>query len=250
MTAHNTIRCPMSRIFGLLLGAVLLLYVAGHPALAQTATNLICNACVGASDIANGAVRSGEIANSTIVSADIKDGSIKAQDLANNSVTGPKILNNSVSSADLAPALNLGTPGNDGDFTVKQAAGPVGVRLNGDNSTVTNRYSSAPNQSNGLVKAWARIRFDGSVESCWRCNTNNVFTKRTAVGFYFVDFTPLATDVSGRPRSVVADIHEGIGSASVWFTVAPDTFDPSRINVIAVNSNASFEDQSFTLLIY
>ena len=179
--------------------AVFLMALLTAPAVAQTASNLICNACVGASDIATGAVKSAEIANSTITSSDIKDGAINNQDLRNNAVTGAKIKNNTITSVDVAPSLNLGVAGNDGDFTVKTAGGAVGVRLNGDAGNITNNYSSNPSQSNGLVKAWARINTDGTVHSCWRCNPNSPFTTKIVTGRYHVDFTPLATDITARP---------------------------------------------------
>ena len=217
---------------------------------AQTASNLICNACVGASDIANGAVRSGEIANSTILSQDIKDGAIKAQDIANNAITGAKILNGTVTSVDLAPALNLGTAGNDGDFTVKQAAGPVGVRLNGDNATVTNLYSNAANQSNGLVKAWAKINMDGTVRSCWRCNPDPAETRKIFAGQYEVDFTPLATDIRGRPRVMVNDSHQEF----LWFVslnrMASRDGDPSSVAVSLTALNGAGVDAYFSVVIY
>ena len=104
------IRYVKARFAGCCFIAVIAM-VLSSPAVAQTASNLICNACVGASDIANGAVRSGEIANSTILSQDIKDGAIKSQDIANNAITGAKILNGTVTSVDMAPSLNLGTGG-------------------------------------------------------------------------------------------------------------------------------------------
>ena len=233
-----------------LAGAAALLLLTDAPALAQTASNVICNACVGASDIANGAVRSGEIANSTIVSADIKDGAIKAQDLANNAVTGAKILNNSITSVDLLPNLNLGKAGDDGDFTVKNAAGVVGVRQNGDNASVTNLYSSAASQSNGLVKAWAKLAADGTIVACWRCNTDPGLTQRASQGIYNVDFTPLAGDVRGRPRTATADLHGTGNDFFTMITLTDNALDFSQVTVVSANTSGSFTDKAFTLVIY
>ena len=113
-------------------------------AFAQTATNLICNGCVGSSDIGTGVVKSSEIANSTIVSSDIKDGTINSQDIRNNAVTGAKILNNTVTSVDVAPTLKLGTAGNDGDFAVKNTFGTTAINLNGDAATSPIFFRAAP----------------------------------------------------------------------------------------------------------
>ena len=94
--------------------------------------------------------KSAEIANSTIVSSDIKDGAINSQDIRNSAVTGAKIKNYSVTSIDLLPNLNLGKAGDDGDFTVKDAGGAVGVRLNGDGANITNQFSGTPSPKQRL----------------------------------------------------------------------------------------------------
>ena len=71
---------------------------------------------------------------------------------------------------------------------------------------VTNLFSNEEDESNGLVKAWAQIDADGTIIACWRCNTDPAETRRTSTaGHYEVDFTPLATDITGRPRSVALD---------------------------------------------
>ena len=220
---------------------------------AQTATNLICNGCVGASDIANGAVRSGEIANSSIESADIKDGAVKAQDIANNAITSAKILNYAITSVDVAPGLNLGRSGNDGDFTVKTGTGGVGVRLNGDAGNITNLFFPDAGKSNGLVKAWARINENGSILGCWRCNKNSMQTKRLGIGTYLVDFTPLNPDISARPIVTVARTNAFTSSTQVWrvIGISIDSTDKSAVTVVTVrgDTGATF-DTDFTIMVF
>jgi hypothetical protein len=45
---------------------------------------------------------------------------------------------------------------------------------------------------------------------------------RIAPGFYTVDFAPLATDITGRPRTATVDAHEAgeIGGGSRVLTLA------------------------------
>ena len=221
---------------------------AAETAAAQTASNVVCNSCIGPNDIATGAVRSSDIANSTIESHDIRDGAINSQDIRNNAITGNKILNGTVTSVDIAPSLNLGIPGNDGDFTVKNAGGTVAVRLNGDGANVLNLFSDVPGQSNGLIKAWARINPDGSVHSCWRCNTDPAQTLRGGIGAYSVDFTPLATDIRARPRVVVLDSHDMLPTFGDVIKV-DDSGDFSSVNVRTFDLDGLGEDSAFTVLI-
>jgi hypothetical protein len=68
-------------------------------AVAQTATNLICDGCVNSKDIKNGSVTGRDIKNRSITGADITDGSI----------TGADIQNGSVAPADLAAPPMVGT---------------------------------------------------------------------------------------------------------------------------------------------
>ena len=219
---------------------------------AQTASNLICNGCVGASDIASGAVKSAEIANSTIVSSDIKDGSINSQDLRNSAVTGAKIKNFTITSVDILPNLNLGKAGDDGDFTVKNASGTPGVRLNGDGANITNLFSAAASQSNGVVKAWARINGDGTIHSCWRCNTDPAVSRRLSTGNYKVDFTPLASDITSRPVAVTE--RDNVLDSTQAARAISTLLSASDLSAVFVATQASttgaVTDTDFTVMLF
>ena len=115
----------------------------------------------------------------------------------------------------------------------------MGVRLDGDSGNVTNRFSSLPSQSNGLIKAWARIESDGTLHSCWRCNTAPGETGRAGTGLYFVDFTPLTSDLTGRPFHVAP--RDNATAFTTTRNSVPATFvnalDLSTVNVMLVTGD-------------
>jgi hypothetical protein len=96
-----------------------------------------------------------------------------------------------VNSSDLKARLNLDEDGKDGRLRVRDAVGTNAVQLNAANGSVTNLFSNAADESNGLVKAWAQINADGTVAACWRCDSEPSETNRFQTGFYEVDLTPL-----------------------------------------------------------
>ena len=82
-----------------LMGALALLGPAD--AWAQ-ATDLVCDQCVGTSDLAVGAVKGGRIAGGAVTSGKIADGEVKTPDLAVDAVTSPRIQDGQVKTPDLA----------------------------------------------------------------------------------------------------------------------------------------------------
>ena len=152
--------------------------------------------------------------------------------------------NNCIKSNDLKARLKLREPGRDGRLQIRDADNETAFNLNGTSGNVTNLFSNLEDESNGLVKGWARVNADGSVAACWRCNTDPAETRRTGAGVYEVDFTPLATDIQGRPRSVVLN---GVGGSAV---TADNPGDPSSVFVGTINLSDAFEDNVFILLIY
>ena len=115
---------------------------------------------------------------------------------------------------------------------------------------MTNLFSNEEDESNGLVKAWAQINADGTIAACWRCNTDPAETGQTSLGDYEVDFTPLATDISGRPRSATID-NLGTGSAaSGTIELADRSGDPSSVFVSTEDAAGAEADRPFVLIIY
>ena len=123
------------------------------------------------------------------------------------------------------------------------------------NGAVKNKDLSS-SVSQGLVKAWARLNANGTVISCFRCNPEPSETRRLGVGIWEVDFTPLGTDISTRPRMCTSE-HFTPGAAG------PNTDDNicntststdlSTVNVRiwdgGVTPNTP-EDDQFTVIIF
>jgi hypothetical protein len=153
-----------------------------------------------------------------------------------------------VNSSDLKARLNLDEDGKDGRLRVRDAVGANAVQLNAADGSVTNRFSNAPDESNGLVKAWAQINADGTVAACWRCDL--IETTRLGTGRYEVDFTPLGPDITGRPRSAtIDDLVEGNEPPS-FIDLADRIGDASSVFVQTADVDGTDADRAFILLIY
>ncbi len=112
---------------------------------------------------------------------------------------------------------------------------------------------AAPNLLNkeGNLKAWAMINADGTIESCWRCNTDALETQKTQTGVYEVDFTPLATDISARPRLATPQIHGvDVLEFPVLIDLADRSGDLSSVFVVIRNTNNTLTNAPFVLVIY
>jgi hypothetical protein len=157
---------------------------------------------------------------------------------------------NCVRSNDLKARLTLRESGQDGRLQIRDADNATAFNLNGASATVTNLFSNLEDESNGLVKAWAQINADGTIAACWRCNTDPAETRRDAAGQYEVDFTPLATDITGRPRSATVD-NIGAGFVPARTITLADRFeDPSSVFVATADLSDAFTDTPFVLIIY
>jgi hypothetical protein len=153
-----------------------------------------------------------------------------------------------VSSTDLKPNLKVCDDDNDGRLRV-ESGDRTAVELRGSTANVTNLFSNDEDESNGLVKAWAKINADGSIAACWRCNTDASETLRTGTGLYSVDFTPLAPDITGRPRSATVS---GVSATPLATIRMADTAgDASSVNVATNNpTTGAFANAPFVVLIY
>ena len=100
--------------------------------------------------------------------------------------------------------------------------------------------------SNGPLKAWAKIAADGTVIACDRCNTDSGQTMQVGAGLYHVDFTPLGTDLSGRPFSTLINLSDGgngeVGQISAMSLGA----DPSTVLVRTEGASGAAADKAFT----
>jgi hypothetical protein len=156
-----------------------------------------------------------------------------------------------ISSSDLKARLDLDEDGKHGRLRVRNADGDSAVELNASNGNVTNLFSNEENKSNGLVKAWAVINSDGTVAACWRCNKDPNETRRINQGEYEVDFTPLGTDIRGRPRVSAPDGGKRRSGFVVVLSAALSPDDSSTVQVITgVATTGGSTDTPFTLVIF
>jgi hypothetical protein len=156
--------------------------------------------------------------------------------------------------SDLRANLVVGGATGDARLRLRDGGNANGFDLRATTGNVTNRFSNDENESNGLVKAWAQIEADGTVVACWRCNADPEETRRLGTGLYEVDFTPLDTDLRGRPRTATIDVHIGLSLADAAFvegsaTLADRVVDASSILIITFNQG-TLADRSFVLAIY
>jgi hypothetical protein len=153
-----------------------------------------------------------------------------------------------VSSSDLKANLVVGGNTGQGRLRVRNEDRDNAVELRASTANVTNLFSNDEDESNGLVKAWAKINSDGTIAACWRCNTAANETFRVSEGLYEVDFTPLATDISGRPRSATVSGDGAVPQAVIRIADIP--VDASSLNVATNAPGGALNDTPFVLIIY
>jgi hypothetical protein len=102
---------------------------------------------------------------------------------------------------------------------------------------------------NGIVKGWAKIASDGSIVSCYKCDTDTNATEQLAVGSYIVSFSPLGADISARPRSATLDTHIS-GTILGEIGLATSVASPDSIFVKTADSAGVDADKSFTVIVY
>jgi hypothetical protein len=150
----------------------------------------------------------------------------------------------------LRARINLRESGRDGRLQIRDADNEPAVSLDGGSANLTNLFSNLEDESNGLVKAWAQINADGTIEACWRCNTDTSETRRFGTGDYEVDFTPLATDITGRPRLATIDVHVADQTTARTIDLADRSGDASSVFLRTSDANGTPSDRPFVLIIY
>lgn len=163
-------------------------------------------------------------------------------------------------------ALTLGSgsaesEGEDGEIFVEDGLGTTTFQVEGSTGNTTQILSG-----NGLIKAWAKINADGSVHSCWNCNSDPAETRSVPVGSggpYEVDFT--LGDISTRPYLVVVGSHTASSACSrplvcdqfmdfIWPAIAPRFGDDSSVYVQLVDyaggTPVFFGEEDFTVYIF
>jgi len=132
----------------------------------------------------------------------------------------------------------------DGDLTIRDNDGSSSIILDGASGNATNQLGG-----NGLIKAWARINSNGTVASCWRCNTNASYTFNSSPGYYYVDFN-FTTDITSRPLSAVIDSHS-VGSITHGnIQLGYRSGDSSAVWVRTSSETGTAGNRPFTLFVY
>lgn len=118
------------------------------------------------------------------------------------------------------------------------------IQLSGINGNVVNQFGG-----NGVVKAWARINADGTVASCYRCDSSAAETQNLGTGVYEVDFTPVGTDVSGRPWSCSLGTGAAFGAIGQIGCVQRSG-DPSSLFVDIRSTTGAAANVAYTVVVY
>jgi hypothetical protein len=157
-----------------------------------------------------------------------------------------------LSGANVATAVTLkadkfvaGGVGSNGKVIVKKSNGVTNIKLKGRSGTIQNAFGG-----HGTVKAWAQIDANGTIDSCWRCNKSAAETRKLGTGIYEVDFTPLSSDITSRPRLATIDAHDGLFAPSNIIVVVTRSGDPSSVFVSLISRLGAASDAPFTLLIF
>ena len=111
------------------------------------------------------------------------------------------------------------------------------------------RLDSDSVANGALVKAWAKIAADGTVIACDRCNPDSGKTRRVGAGLYHVDFTPVSTDISGRPYSGQIDVANGNAEVGQVGFTSLDA-DPSTVVVRTEDASGAASNKAFTVIVH
>ena len=202
-------KCSMERLAWILLVSVAIFSLDRDPAMAQ-ATDLVCNQCVGTSDIANGAVTGAKLATNAVNNSKIANGSVNAAKLATNAVTVSKLANSAVSTAKLATAA-----------VTSAKLAPNAVKTTKIANAAVTAAKLAPNSVNGTKLA------DGAVSGAKLGLKNTIFVD--ALG-------PTAADNCTALRTALAGISGNSASNPFVIHLGPGDFDCGSTTLFLKNN--------------
>lgn len=99
----------------------------------------------------------------------------------------------------------------------------------------------------GGVYAWARINSNGTVLSCFRCDTNPAQTQKIATGQYEVAFL---VGIAGRPRLASYDTHGTFFVIPGGLSLADRSGDPTSVAIRTSAADGTATDRSFTIFVF
>ena len=143
--------------------------------------------------------------------------------------------------------ITLGAPGSeDGDIIIYDGNTTLeSFRVDGNTGNATNQFGG-----NGLVKAWARINSDGTIASCYRCNTDTTETRRISEGHYEVDFTSISTLMRLRPFLCSLGYGEVQIIGAGHIICSRRNGDQSSINIVTTSDSNTAADGPFTVVVF
>lgn len=173
-------------------------------------------------------------------------------DASNNGESGELYIDNGAGTTNVwlfgTGQAYLGNTGSSGTLYLDDGTATwTSIVLSGTTGTI----SSSQVNGNGIVKAWALINADGTVASCYHCNTNTAETRLISgfTGSYEVDFTPIATDIRSRPWTC------SVGNSSTFSAIGQigcvqRSGDASSIFVETRDTTGAASNIAFTVVVY
>ena len=143
--------------------------------------------------------------------------------------------------------IQLGSPNEDGDLRLWDNSPDNALSINLDGATGNAQQQLA---GSGFVKGWARINRNGTIASCYRCNSSTTATRRLETGRYEVDFN-FATDISSRPW--VCSVGHGGNTEDMLVDeigCLGRGGDPSSVYVAIENDAGTAVDREFTIVVF
>lgn len=177
--------------------------------------------------------------------------------LSSLSTTDPSLEFNASGATLVLGSGSVSNVGADGDLLIQDGAGSTTIELDGGSANAIQMIDPGDvGVANGFIKAWAKIEDDGSIASCWNCNTDTLATRRLDTGEYQVDF--LIGDISSRPVLATVGTHSSTPTFSAAVIRTRPSFVVSSV-IVETQTYAIFidgtlftppVDRSFTLLVF
>jgi hypothetical protein len=146
-------------------------------------------------------------------------------------------------SANVAEGLNSSVNGGGANYAVGEHSTVVG----GTQNMAHDLYEVSVALPGSLIKGWARVRGDGEVRDCYKCN--RATTRRISEGHYTVDFSPLSNNILTFGRVVTLyTTGEAYADKALVTHVQGDY---TKIHILTYNSNNNFADcDGFYILVF
>lgn len=133
-------------------------------------------------------------------------------------------------------------PGQPGQILMNDGGGEVTLEIDGATGDL-----EQTDTANGLVKAWAIIKGDGTIVDCYNCRESG--TGRIIEGHYQVDFAPVSVNISGDRPALASLVIDANFSQAVSIIVQP-SFDSNKYQVNTYNNQVDLADANFMIVLF